>query len=65
MKFLKYFPDLEIKEDIKLYIPKIYGFKIFGQKGSKYEIKYDEFGKPINKEKIDIILNSVRTDAYD
>lgn len=38
------------------YIPTIYGFKIFGQKGSKYEIVYDNLGQAKNQKEIDNIL---------
>jgi hypothetical protein len=34
---IKNYPDLEVKEEnLKNYIPKLFGFKIFGKKGSKY-----------------------------
>ena len=38
------------------YIPTIYGFKIFGQKGSKYELVYDNLGQPKNQKDIDTVL---------
>ena len=38
------------------FIPKIYGFKIFGMRGSKYELKYDYKGQPINEEEIKDVL---------
>jgi hypothetical protein len=34
------------------FIPKIYGFKIFGMRGSKYELKFDYKGQPMNEEEI-------------
>ena len=37
--FFQTFPELIPDEAKKLYIPKIFGFKIFGQVGSKYENK--------------------------
>lgn len=37
-------------------MPKIYGFKIFGMRGSKYELKFDYQGKPINEEGIRQVL---------
>ena len=40
----KTYPDLYPKEGPLTYIPTIYGFKIFGQKGSAYEYKYDNNG---------------------
>ena len=38
------------------YIPTIYGFKIFGQKGSRYELVYDNLGQAKNQKEIDTIL---------
>lgn len=38
------------------YIPTIYGFKIFGQKGSKYELTYDLQGALKNQKDIDNVL---------
>ena len=35
--FFEAFPSLIPKEKTILYIPKIFGFKIYGNKGSKYE----------------------------
>ena len=37
--FFQTFPELIPDEAKKLYIPKIFGFKIFGMTGSKYENK--------------------------
>ena len=54
----KTYPDLYPKEGPLTYIPTIYGFKIFGQKGSAYEYKYDNNGNQINKNEIDHILNN-------
>lgn len=34
----------------------MYGFKIFGMRGSKYELKFDYKGQPINEEEIRNIL---------
>jgi hypothetical protein len=39
------------------YIPTIYGFKIFGQKGSKFELIYDNMGQAKNQKEVDAILN--------
>ena len=44
--FFQTFPELIPDEAKKLYIPKIFGFKIFGMTGSKYE------NKPITDNKI-------------
>lgn len=38
------------------FIPKIYGFKIFGMRGSKYELKFDYAGQPINEKEIREVL---------
>jgi hypothetical protein len=38
------------------FIPKIYGFKIFGMRGSKFELKFDYKGQPINEEEIRSVL---------
>jgi hypothetical protein len=38
------------------FVPKIYGFKIFGMRGSKYELKFDYQGKPVNEEDIRKVL---------
>ena len=38
------------------FIPKIYGFKIFGMRGSKYELKFDYKGQSINEDEIRQIL---------
>ena len=40
------------------YIPTIYGFKIFGHKGSAFEYKYDNNGSHVNKTEIDNVLNN-------
>ena len=54
--YLKTYPELYPKEGPVQYIPTIYGFKIFAQKGSKYEIMYDNLGQPKNQKDIDTIL---------
>ena len=48
--FFQTFPELIPDEAKKLYIPKIFGFKIFGMTGSKYENKAITDNK-IRKEK--------------
>lgn len=53
--FLKQFPELLPKAPSK-FVPKIYGFKIFGMRGSKYELKFDYQGKPVNEEEIRQVL---------
>ena len=52
---MKQFPELLPKGPAK-FVPKIYGFKIFGMRGSKYELKFDYQGKPINEDEIRQVL---------
>jgi hypothetical protein len=52
---LKQFPELLPKGPAK-FVPKIYGFKIFGMRGSKYELKFDYQGKPVNEDEIRLVL---------
>ena len=65
MAFFQTFPELKVEQGPEVFVPTLYGFKIFGQKGSKYEAEYDEFGKIKNEEKINKVINDKRTDAYD
>ena len=54
--FFQTFPELIPDELKKIYEPKIFGFKIFGEKGSKYEnktIDKSKGGKNKNKNKKD------------
>ncbi len=44
-------------------MPKIYGFKLFGVRGSKYALKHDYQGKPINEDEIREILSKGSSDA--
>ena len=60
---LKSYPDLYPKDGPLTYMPTIYGFKVFGQRGSKYEIQYDTEGNALNKQQIDNILNTKKTSA--
>ena len=53
---LKAFPELYPSVGRRTYIPKIFGFKIFGQPGSKYEYLYDKKGNCINQQEIDMFL---------
>lgn len=52
----KSFPELYPKDGPLTYLPTIYGFKIFGQKGSAYELLYDNSGIPLNKADVDAVL---------
>ena len=54
----KTYPDLYPKDGPLTYLPTIYGFKIFGQKGSANELKYDNSGQPINKKEVDQIIKN-------
>ena len=47
------------------FVPKLYGFKIFGMRGSKYEYRFENDGTPQNQEEVLAILNNKKTDAYD
>ena len=53
---LKAYPELHPKFGQVTYVPKIFGFKIFGQEGSKYKYKRDYDGKWLNKEYIEDVL---------
>ena len=55
---LKTYPELYPKDGPLTYLPTIYGFKIFGQKGSAFELEYDNAGHPKNKKEIDSILKN-------
>ena len=44
------------------FVPKIYGFKIFGMRGSKYELRFDYQGKPINEDEIREVLKKGNND---
>ena len=60
--FLKQFPDLMPKGPAK-FVPKIYGFKIFGMRGSKYELQFDYQGKPVNEDDIRQVLRKGQADT--
>lgn len=45
----KTYPDLYPKDGPLHYHPLIFGFKIFGQRGSKYEERLNNSGQVINK----------------
>jgi len=50
------YPDLTPVAAPK-FVPKVYGFKIFGMRGSKYELKFDFGGKPTNEQEIRKVLS--------
>lgn len=45
------------------FIPKIYGFKIFGMRGSKFELRFDYKGQPVNEEEIRNVLKKDKRTA--
>jgi hypothetical protein len=49
--FMKTYPELSPSGPPK-FIPKVYGFKIFGMRGSRFELKFDSKGQPVNEEEI-------------
>lgn len=59
---MKQFPELLPKGPAK-FVPKIYGFKIFGMRGSKYELKFDYQGKPVNEDEIREVLRKGVSDG--
>lgn len=38
------------------FVPKLYGFKIFGMRGSKHELRFDSKGNIANEEEIKNVL---------
>lgn len=58
------YPDLGVTNGPEKFVPKLYGFKIFGMKGSKYEMAYDPNGQCINETEVKEVLENKRTDAY-
>jgi hypothetical protein len=55
--FLKSFPE-QTPSAAPRFIPKIYGFKIFGMRGSRHELKFDYTGKSINETEIRKVFSS-------
>ena len=51
----KTYPDLYPKDGPLTYQPLIFGFKIFGQRGSAYEERFDNSGQPSNKSAADVL----------
>ncbi|CAI2379776.1 unnamed protein product [Moneuplotes crassus] len=69
---LQEFPELRPGEEPEAFTPKLFGFKIFGLRGSKYrsvmsskKFQEDEDGGMKTQEEIERILTEKRTDAYD
>lgn len=44
------------KEGPPAFLPTIYGFKLFSLRGSKYELKYNRRGQPLNMEEVNQAL---------
>ena len=53
---LKTYPELNPREGKVTYVPKLFGFKIFGQVGSKYEYEYSLDGAWLNEPYIKKVL---------
>lgn len=51
------YTELLVNEGPQSYTPKLYGFKIFGLKGSKYQYKYDDQGNCINREEVKVSVS--------
>ena len=65
MALMQAYPELSVDEGPDQYIPKLYGFKIFGMRGSNYEFKFDEHGNQKNQEAILNILENKKTEIYE
>lgn len=48
------YPELVVDERPSEFVPKLYGFKIFGHKGSKFQLRYDENGQCMNQEQAEV-----------
>jgi len=57
---LKTYPDLNPVQIGEEHIPKIYGFTVFGMRGSKFEYTYDLEGNCTNQKEIDRVLRKMR-----
>ena len=64
LALIQAYPELVQPPGPEKFIPKLYGFRVFGLKGSKYEIDYDATGNKLNEEDVRHILENKRTDAY-
>ena len=51
----KTYPDLYPKDGPLTYQPLIFGFRIFGKKGSAYEEKFDNAGNRSNKSATEVL----------
>lgn len=61
--FIQFYPELfEQIQGPEKHCVKLYGFKIFGKKGSKYECKYNERGDWLNKGEVMSIRNTIILD---
>ena len=57
---LKQFPYLYPPDGKETYIPRIFGFKIFSQTGSKYAYEYNFDGNCTNQKEVDKIIEKSR-----
>ena len=53
---MKSFPEIHPSVGPYKYVPKIYGFRVFGLRGSKYELKFDYKGNTVNEEQVTLVL---------
>ena len=58
------YPDIVVSHGPEKYIPTLYGFRMFGARGSRYEITYDDLGEITNEEYVQGILSNKMTDAF-
>lgn len=62
--FLQYFPDINSHiTGPEKYTPKLYGFRVFGKKCSRYEVIYDEKGNPVNTNEIEEVKANIVYDS--
>ena len=58
------YPEIVVAHGPEKYIPTIYGFRMFGAKGSRYERTFDDLGELTNEEFVEGILNKKKTDPF-
>jgi len=60
---MQFFPELfENSFGPEKYVARLFGFKVFSKKGSKYESRYDASGNLLNKKQIESAKNTVVLD---
>ena len=52
------FSELCPQQGPEMYIPKLYGFRMFSLKGSKYELKFTSSGDALNEKEVLHILQN-------